>query len=84
MLTGSLTNSILPEGCRYTREVSSTSQILDFPGTENYENNHDCQSTLTSPGGRIRIDFGSFDTETNQDYLSVTTTNFYRFVIDNF
>ena len=61
----------MPASCGYTREVSSASQILDFPGLGNYENDEDCQWILTSPGDRIRIDFESFDTETNADYLLV-------------
>ena len=74
----------VPESCGYTREISSTSQTLAFPGSGNYENNQRCQWTLTSPDGRIRIDFVSFNTEPNYDYLLVSTTIFHRFVNDNF
>ena len=54
--------------------VSSTSQLLIYPQYgDSYDNNQNCQWTLTSsdPDSRIQIDFEHFDTETNYDYLVV-------------
>ena len=56
--------------------VSTTSQILAFPETGNYENNLNCQWDLISsdPGGRIQINFELFGTEEGLDYLIVSVT----------